>query len=93
MKYKCGFHILNLWNFFLLGKYQYFFHVEIIKHESYQHCFWELNRVFLAWSATTPLMQQMLVEEGLISGMIYELELFKDSPNSEVCNFNIHFMH
>ena len=49
-----------------------------------QNCFWELNKSFLIWSATTPLMQQLLVEEGVMSGIICELELFKNCSSNEV---------
>ena len=49
-----------------------------------QNCLWELNKSFLTLSTTTPLMQQLLVEEGVLSGIICELELFKNCSSSEV---------
>ena len=36
------------------------------------------------WSSTTPLMKWKLIEEGVVSGLIYVLEVCKDSPASEV---------
>ena len=59
-----------------------------------QNCFWELNKSFWILSTTTPLMQQLLVEEGVLSGIICELELFKNCSSSEVqlVWFNAHCM-
>ena len=49
-----------------------------------QNCLWELNKSFLTLSTTTPLMQQLLVEEGALSVIICELELFKNCSSSEL---------
>ena len=49
-----------------------------------QNCLWVLNRTFHIWSSST-LLQQLLVEEGILSGIVYQLEMFKECPNSEVC--------
>ena len=52
---------------------------------SKHRCLWSLNQTFALWSSTTPLMQQLLVEKGLMIGALLELEAFKDCPNNEVC--------
>jgi len=49
-----------------------------------QSCLWVLNRTFHIWSSSA-LLQQLLVEEGVLSGIVYQLEMFKDCLNSEVC--------
>jgi len=57
---------------------------ELGQKQQWFRCFGELNRCFAMWSSTTPLMQQKLVKEGIVSGIMYELEVYKDSPTSEV---------
>ncbi|XP_065885531.1 uncharacterized protein [Dysidea avara] len=56
---------------------------ELAKLGSDQNCLWVLNRTFHIWSSST-LLQQQLVEEGVLSGIVYQLELFKECPSSEV---------
>ena len=55
---------------------------------SKHRCFWSLNQTFALWSSTTPLMQQLLVEKGLMIGVLLELEAFRNCPSSEVCTCN-----
>lgn len=54
---------------------------------SRQKCLWSLNQTFALWSSTTTLMQQMLVEKGLMVGVLLELQAFSNCPTTEVIPF------
>ena len=60
------------------------FSTELGQKVHWLKCFGELNRCLAMWSYTSPLMQQKLVEEGIVSGIINELKVYNDSPASEV---------
>ena len=51
---------------------------------SKQKCLWSLNQTFALWSSTTAMMQQTLVENGLMIGVMLELQAFRNVPTSEV---------
>ena len=48
-----------------------------------QNCLWVLNKTFHIWSSSV-LLQLQLVEEGVLSGIVFQLEMFKDCPSNEV---------
>ena len=68
----------------LMYSFIYFIFTEV---GSNHPCLWALHQMFALWSSTSSLMSQLLIENGLMSGVLVELQALSSCPCSEV-NYN-----